>query len=174
MVVDIVKKAGVAKGTFFYYFPTKEAVLEAIYIRWANEVAASFHLRSRQLTAVNKLQAFILQLLAPTQIDILIDKLWNEEQFNLLYKTWQQTIEGIFNSPLSDIIKQGNHEGTMHVNCINETIAFFWSTLECLWNAAYFKEPPEVLLTKTKIAESVMERILGIEEGVFKLSIPQN
>lgn len=172
MVADIVKKAGVAKGTFFYYFPTKEAVLEAICMRWATELAASFHLQSRQLTALNKLQSFIFQLLVPSQLDILMDKLWNKKQFNLLYITWQQQVESVFNPILSDIIKQGNQEGTMHVNCIKETVAFFWSTLECLWEAAYLEEPSEVLLNKTKIAESVLERILGIEEGVLELSIP--
>ena len=173
MVVDIVKKAGVAKGTFFYYFPTKEAVLEAICTRWATELATSFQLQSRQLTALNKLQSFIFQLSAPTQIDILIDKLWNEKQFNLVYTTWQQHVENIYNPLLTDIIQQGNQEGTMHVNCIKETVAFFWSTLDCLWKAAYLKEPSETLLNKTKIAESVLERILGIGEGMLELSIPQ-
>lgn len=173
MIVDIVKKAGVAKGTFFYYFPTKEAVLEAICTRWATELATSFQLKSRQLTALNKLQSFIFQLSVPSQIDVLIDRLWNEKQFNLVYKTWQQQVENVFNPLLTDMIQQGNQEGTMHVDFINETVDFFWSTLDCLSEAAYLKEPPEVLLNKIKIAESVLERILGIEEGVLELSIAQ-
>jgi len=173
MVVDIVKKAGVAKGTFFYYFPTKEAVLEAICMRWATELATSFQSKSRQLTAINKLQTFILHLSLPSHLDVLIERLWNEKQFNLFYETWHQQIENVFNPLLADIIQQGNQEGTMHVNCIKETVAFFWSTLECLWEAAYLNEPSEALLTKTKIAASVLERILGIEEGVLELSVPQ-
>lgn len=173
MVADIVKKAGVAKGTFFYYFPTKEAVLEAICTRWATELATSFQLQSRQLTALHKLQSFIFQISAPTQIDILIDRLWDEKQFNFVYTIWQQHVENIFNPLLTNIIQQGNLEGTMHVNCIKETAAFFWSTLDCLFEAAYSKEPSEVHLTKTKIAASVLERILGIEEGMLELSIFQ-
>ena len=172
MVADIVKKAGVAKGTFFYYFPTKEAVLEAICMRWAAELAASFHLQSRQHTAINKLQTFIFLLLAPSQIDILFDRLWEEKQFNLLYSTWRQQVENVFNPLLTDIIQQGNQEGTLHVNCIKETVAFLWCTLGYLWEAEYLKESAEVLLNKTKIAESVLERILGIEEGVLALPVP--
>lgn len=172
MVVDIVKKAGVAKGTFFYYFPTKEAVLEAICTRWATELATSFQLKSRQHTAINKLQSFILQLSLPSQVDALINKLWDEKQFNLVYKTWQQQVENVFNPLLADIIQQGIQEGTMHVNYIKETVAFFWSTLDCLLEVVYLKEPPETFFTKTKIAESVLERILGIEDGVLELSIP--
>lgn len=174
MVIDIVKKAGVAKGTFFYYFPTKEAVLEAICTRGATELATSFQLQNRQLTALNKLQAFILQLSAPSQIDTLIDILWNEKQINFVYTIWQQHVENIFNPLLIDIINQGNQEGTMHVNCIKETVAFFWSTLDCLWEAGYSNEPYEILINKSKIAESILERILGVEENSLKVSIFQN
>jgi Transcriptional regulator len=172
MVADIVKKVGVAKGTFFYYFPTKEAVLEAICTRWATELVTSFRLKSRQHTAINKLQIFILQLLLPSQVDAIIDRLWDEKQFNLVYKTWQQQVENVFNPHLTDIIQQGNQEGTMHVKYIKETVAFFWSTLDCLLEVAYLEEPSEIFLNKTKIAESVLERILGIEDGKLKLFMP--
>ncbi len=173
MVIDIVKKAGVAKGTFFYYFPTKEAILEAICMRWATELSTSFHLQNRQFTALNKLQAFVLLMFAPAPIDKLFDKLWDEKQLNLIYTTWRKQVHTIFNPLLRDVISQGNSEGTMHVDCIDETIAFFWSTLECLWEASYLDEPLEMFLTKTKLAEIVLERIFGIKEGNLPLSIPQ-
>ncbi|WP_371366042.1 hypothetical protein SRRS_05680 [Sporomusa rhizae] len=173
MIIDIVKKAGVAKGTFFYYFPTKDAVLEAICTRWASELATSFKLESRLFSALNKLQFFIAQLFLPSQLDTLFDRLLAENQFNLLCKLWQQQAENVFNPLLADMIQQGNQEGTMHVDFINETIAFFWSTLDCLWEAAYYKESSEVLVNKINVAESILERILGIEEGILELSIAQ-
>ena len=173
MITDIVKKAGVAKGTFFYYFPTKEAVLEAICMRWASELATSFQLESRRFTALDKLQFFLVQMFLPSQLDVLFERLWAEEQLNLLYRAWQQQVENVFNPLLADIIQQGNQEGTMHVVFVNETIAFFWSALNCLWEAAFLKEPSEVFINKVHVAESVLERILGIEAGILKLSIPQ-
>lgn len=173
MIIDIVKKAGVAKGTFFYYFPTKEAVLEAICTRWASEVATSFKVKNRQFSALNKLGFFIEQLLLPSQIDTLYDRLSAENQFNLLCRLWQQQLESVFNPLLADMIQQGNQEGTMRVDFINETVAFFWSTLDCLWEAAYYKEPSEVLINKINVAESILERILGIKEGALELSITQ-
>lgn len=171
MIIDITKKIGVAKGTFYYYFPTKEAILEAICTRWANELGTSFQLKSRQLTALKKLQLFILQLALPSQLDVLFDRLWNEKQFNLLYQIWQQQVANVFDPLLADIIQQGNQEGTMYVISINETIAFFWSTLNCIWDAIFLKESSEVILIKLKITESVLERILGIKEGILELSI---
>ncbi|HWR43735.1 TetR/AcrR family transcriptional regulator [Sporomusa sp.] len=174
MIIDIVKKAGVAKGTFYYYFPSKEAILEAIYNRWATDQATSFKEESRQLTALPKLQLFIKYLFLPSQLDLLFKRLWDEENFNLDYKAWGNQVENVFNPLLADIIQQGNQEETMHVVCIKETITFFWSTLSCLWEASIFQEPSEVFTNKRKIAQAVLEKILGIKEGVLELSIAHN
>lgn len=38
-VEDIIGRAGVSKGAFYYYFPSKEAVLEAIAEQMAQETA---------------------------------------------------------------------------------------------------------------------------------------
>lgn len=172
-IMDIVKKAGVAKGTFFYYFPTKEAVLETIINRWAFELCASFKLKSSQFSALNKLHFFIELLFLPNKIDILCDRLLAEIQFTFLYKLWQQQVETVFNPLLADMIRQGNQEGTMHVCLINETVVFFWRTLDCLWEAAYYKEPPEVVKNKINVAEAILERILGIETGTLAISFVQ-
>lgn len=170
MIIDIVKKAGVAKGTFFYYFPTKEAVLEAFCARWASEQVTSFKGKSHHCTALEKLRLFIDQLFLPSQLDLLFDRLIAENQFKLLYKLLQQ-LETVFSPLLADIIRQGNEEGSMQVAWIDDTIAFFWSTLDCLWEAMYNDEAPEAFGNKIKIAESILERMLGIEAEALKVSI---
>lgn len=174
VVRDIVKKAGVAKGTFFYYFPTKEAVLEAICTREALKMVSLFKLQTRQLTALNKLQSFIFQIAAPSPVDNLIDILLNENQFNFVFSIWKQHIENIFNPILIDIIIQGNQEKTMNVICLKETTDFFWSTLDCLLEAGYYEESPTTLTNKSKIAELIITKILGIEENRLDLSIFKN
>ena len=171
MIIDITKKTGAAKGTFYHYFPSKEAVLEAICKRWATEIATSFKLKNRQLAALLKLQLFITHLFLPNELNLLFKRLWDEEQLSLYYKTWKSMVDSTFDALLSDMIQQGNQEGTMHVVCLKETTAFFWSTLHCIWEAIFFQEPPEVIDTKIKIAKSLLERVLGIEEGAFKISL---
>lgn len=173
-IFDIVQKAGVAKGTFFYYFPTKEAVLEAICTRWATELVASLQWENRQLCALDKLQAFIVQLFCPSQLDAFVDRLWAEEQFNLLNKTWQQHIEPIFNPLLTAIIRQGNQEETMHVLYPQETIDFLWTILNCLWETTYLRQSSETFHNKIKIAEAVLEELLGSTKGSIRLPITQS
>lgn len=172
-VTDIVKKAGVAKGTFFYYFPAKEAVLETIISNWASELGTTFKEKSRNLPAIDQLQIFIDQMLQPSQLDVLCNHLLTEVQFNLLYKLWQQQILSVFNPLLTGILQLGIQQGTMQIEYPNEAIVFFWSTLNCLWEASYAQESAEILIIKKNMAETILERLLGLPEGTIKISTIQ-
>ena len=59
MVQDICKQAGVAKGTFFYYFPTKEDVLKAIFEEWMKKFVGEYTRRAEGLDTVQKLRLFL-------------------------------------------------------------------------------------------------------------------
>ncbi|WP_158453440.1 TetR/AcrR family transcriptional regulator [Pelosinus fermentans] len=170
MIIDIVKKAGVAKGTFYYYFPSKEAILEAIIARYSTKLAAEIKNLGPSVTALHKLRLLIGYLFRFDQTDIVFYLLWEEQEFSLLFKTWKQS-DTILNPVLTDVIQQGTEEGTMHVQSIDETICFFWSTLSCLWESQYNKEAPNLFTSKSKIAEVILERILGISEGSLALKI---
>lgn len=171
MIIDIVKRAGVAKGTFFYYFATKDAVLEAICNRWAHELSASFQQKSQNHTAIEKLQIFFVELTLPSQIDVLIDRLWDEEEFNLVYTIWQKQVATVLNPLLQSIIERGNEEKSMRVEHVEETLAFFWSTVDCLLEVGEKKDTEESFLIKTKITQSILETILGIPTGKLKFTV---
>jgi AcrR family transcriptional regulator len=171
MIIDITKKAGAAKGTFYHYYPSKEAIVQAICNRWGTQIAASFKLEGSHLDALPKLELFIERLFLPKEPNTLFKRLWDEEHLNLYYKSWKTLVEDIFNPLLIEIIQQGNQEGTMHVACQQQAIAFFWNTLSCVWEAILFQDTPEVFASKATMAISLLERILGIEEGTFEISL---
>jgi AcrR family transcriptional regulator len=170
MIIDIVKKAGVAKGTFYYYFPTKEAVLEAVLIGHATEFVREFESINSNATALHKLKLLIEHLFFPNNTHIIFNRLWDEKRFDLVHIICKKS-NAVFAPLLSDIIKQGNLEGTMHVLLIDETIAILWSTIICLWESLHNDEAPEIFINKVKIVETILERILGIGEGTFSLII---
>lgn len=170
MIMDIVRKAGVAKGTFYYYFPTKEAALEAIMTVQATKWVEAFKSTQSNSSAVYKLKVFIEHLFIPNDIEVIFFKLWEEKQFDLFYSVCKKA-DAIFNSFLADIIQQGNLEGTMHVLLIEDSIAFLWSTLNCLWESVSNKESSEKFTGKVRIAEVVIERIMGVAAGSFNLCI---
>ncbi len=171
MIIDITKKIGAAKGTFYHYYPSKEAIVQAICNRWGSQLANSFKLQSHGLDALPKLELFIHCLFLPKEPNTLFKRLWDEEHLNLYYKSWKTLVENIFNPLLTEIIQQGNCEGSMHVSCPQQAIAFFWSTLSCVWEAILFRDTPEVFAGKANMSKALLERILGIEDGKLELSL---
>lgn len=172
LIIDIVKKVRVAKGTFYYYFPSKEAILFAIINRYISQMITTFKNEIHHLSALNKLQLFIKNFFLPHQAGIIFEKLKEENQFELISGLWHQT-QSIFSPLLMEIIQQGNHEQTMHVIYLNETIPFFWNIFDCLLFSAHSKEDSQILTKKVFIATSALERILGIKEGLLELPIIQ-
>lgn len=170
MIIDITKKAGVAKGTFYYYFPTKEAVLKAIMADHAMKFVKTFNDHVVNANAVYKLKIFIESLYVPSNIDAVFHQLRVENRLDLFNTICKQG-DKVLKPLLADVIKQGNQEGVMHVLLIDETIAFIWKTLECLWESRYHKEAPEIFAGKVTIAEVILEQILKMTPGSFQLAI---
>jgi hypothetical protein len=134
-------------------------------------MVASFKLESYQLEALPKLKLFIERLFLPKEPNILFKRLWEEEHLNLYYKAWKLLVEDVFNPVLAEIIQQGNQERAIHVAYPQQVLAFFWSTLSCVWEAIFFQEPAEVIADKAQMAASLLERILGIKENTFEISL---
>lgn len=154
----------------YYYFPTKEAVLEGIMIDFAASFASEFEKISASFNARKKLETFIERLFIPNYIEDIYFRLWEAKQFNLFYITCKKS-DAVFNSVLLGIIKQGNQDGTLQVRSIDETVPFLWSTLDCIWESLCHREAPAVFRNKIEIAASILERIFGIVEGPVTLNI---
>jgi AcrR family transcriptional regulator len=171
MITDIVSKAGVAKGTFYYYFPTKEAMIREIFSEYMSEAFNTLKNKLHAFTALHKLKLFIecFFITPPAHIKFLCDKLLDEKQFALLEIIWQEA-QAKFSPLLSAIILQGNQERTINVTLVKETMPFFWVTLGCLWEFID-KDDPQVFNKKVTITTSIVEKILGIEENKLELAI---
>ena len=60
-ISDIVKKIGVAQGTFYYYFKSKEEVLEAIVVQRISQMTAEVKtaIDSKGMNLVQKIETFV-------------------------------------------------------------------------------------------------------------------
>lgn len=172
-VTDIVKKAGVAKGTFFYYFPTKEAVLETLFQHSTAELIASFHAETRQAAPLEKLQHLLDLLLQPSALDDICDVLLAEDQLSLLYKLWSQQGEQQLNSLLTDILTQCQAAGITQLDALPERLPFFWNILNCFWESIYLEESTELINDKLRVAESLLEHLFKLPAGSLTLSLAQ-
>lgn len=179
-VSQIVKKIGVAQGTFYYYFSSKEAILEAICARHVKnmvlEVQSFYH---NEDTVLEKLQLFInlfYKLCYHDGPGLITKILYKEKQGELINKLWRQMLS-ITTPLLRRILEQGNQEGLTHVIHMEETFAFFAGIMGALLEASSPLEfgheaDPQIVKNKMNIAEKMLESLLGAPAGSIHLTHP--
>jgi len=89
-ISDIVKKIGVAQGTFYYYFKSKEEILEALISRQMQGVANTVGqlVENKQLEPMRKLK-LMLELMFRTihyKDGLLFEFLYNDKYLHLMDK----------------------------------------------------------------------------------------
>jgi len=176
-VSTIVKKVGVAQGTFYYYFASKEAILEAIFARHVTnmilEVQAFY---SEQNSVLEKLQLFFnlfYKLCYYDQPGLIGKILYKEKQGPLINKLWRQMLF-ITKPILRRILEQGNQEGLTNVIHMDETFSFFAGIMGALLESSSPLEfghevDPIIVKNKLKIAEKLIENLLGAPVGSIHL-----
>ncbi|WP_378951037.1 TetR/AcrR family transcriptional regulator [Pelosinus sp. sgz500959] len=179
-VSTIVKKIGVAQGTFYYYFPSKEGILEALFARHVKNMlieVQSFYLD--RTTVLEKLQLFInlfYKLCYHDKPGLIANILYKEKQGELINRLWRQML--ITTTPiLKRIIEQGNHEEVTHVIHMDETFSFFASIMAALLEASSPLEfgheaDPQIVRNKMDIAEKMIESLLGAPANSIHLTYP--
>lgn len=178
-VHDIVKKVNVAQGTFYYYFASKEAVLEAIFARHVKTMIGE--VQSAQLKdapVLEKLQLLInnfYKLCYDGEPGLIAKMLYKEKQGELINKLWRQ--QQVIAAPLfKRVLEQGNQEGLLNVVHIEETLAFFAGIMAALLEASSPTEfghesNPEIINNKRLIAEKLMETLFVTPPGSIHLSL---
>lgn len=176
-VSTIVKKVGVAQGTFYYYFASKEAILEAIFARHVSTMILDVQaFYSEQNTVLEKLQLFFnlfYKLCYYDQPGLIGKILYKEKQGPLINKLWRQMLI-ITNPLLRRILEQGNQEGLTNVIHMDETFSFFAGIMGALLEASSPLEfghevDPITVKNKLKIAEKLIENLLGAPVGSIHL-----
>lgn len=176
-VQDIVKKVNVAQGTFYYYFPSKEAILEAIFTRHVKnmigEVQASHQKNS---TVLEKLQLLINHFHKFCYYDepgLIAKILYKEKQGELINKLWRQM--HLVTAPIfRRLLEQGNEEGVTKVAHIDETLSFFAGIMGALLESSSPSEfghesNPEIVKNKLQITGKLIETLFGAPPGSIHL-----
>ena len=170
----IIREMGVAKGTFYYYFRTKEDVLSAIadktldgILDMANAVADT-----PGLSAMDKMAA----LLGDTHIGdedtaAVADMLHLPGNRELHELTNVRTVLRL--SPiLARIVEQGVAEGVFHTTRPLETVQFLLTGAQFLLDGGLFDFSPEEVRARRAVVQSAIEQGLGAEPGSFHFMNP--
>lgn len=177
-VSSIVESIGVSKGAFYYYFDTKEDVVDALVekisepiYRKIDEIAAE-----DSLPAVEKLNKIFavatrMKLAKKEQVRELFSLIYRPENLQLRDKIQKRTVEKSAEKT-REIIKQGMEEGTLDTQFPEEVSRLiFWMGVDLGEDMATTLLDPEVdaeaekYLRSYRAYENAIERMLGTPEG---------
>lgn len=116
-VSDIAKEAGIGKGSIYYYFKSKEEILEAVIERsYSDAIEKSKRLLETQnMDALTKME-IIFRTCRDSSLELLrqeSNSFFELQQSALLHQQFIRIMIRNLRPILADIIRQGNNEGSM-------------------------------------------------------------
>lgn len=170
-VSDIVRKLNIAQGTFYYYFKSKDELLNAVVEHFGEHIMEGcYEVFHSPMNAKEKIEGIIKAVFSFTNWNREFTAFVHSEKNEILhYRANSKYIE-TFIPVLISIVKQGIGEGLFDVKYPEELSAiavtgimdFFHYNQEDLYN-------PEVLSRRKLAIAYFLDRILGLKEGEFNL-----
>ncbi len=167
---DILKIVDIAKGTFYYYFSSKEEVLQAIIMDIVYEGAA----RAEQIlqdTSIPLLNRIVMAVMAQApefeDANKLADELHKVDNAKL-EQQYRKTMLKKMTSVLEGAVKEAQEQGIIHTDfpkeCIESMLLMGHMMFECdtfMWKAEEYQVKVQAFLCNA-------ERMFGAKEGEFQ------
>lgn len=169
-VNDILQEIGIAKGTFYHYFKSKEEVMDAIIMRIIHEdVAVAKKIASdSNIPVLDKLFQILMSQVPKTggNKEKMIEQFHQPNNAEMHQKSLVQAILHL--TPiLTDVIKQGIKENIFQTDYPQETIEFLLASAQVIFDEGLFHWQPHEVMQRAKAFISIMETTLGAEKGSF-------
>jgi AcrR family transcriptional regulator len=184
-IKDIIDKVGVAKGTFYHYFKSKEDLLDRLVEQFSKNALARVTRaldEARDLNVLEKLNVFFIATrdakAESKELMLLLMKVMYTDR-NLLFrhKVFKRNIK-LMAPVFSSIIRQGMDEGVFNPMDADETAQLIFSmginmNEEVVKMLLELEEKPgnlEIIEKKIEVYEQSIERILGAREGSIRFA----
>lgn len=169
-VNDILKEIGIAKGTFYHYFKSKEEVMDEIIMRIIKEdvAKAKVIVSNSNIPVLEKLFRVLMEQ-SPKSGDVkdkMIEQFHQPNNAEMHQKSLVQSI--IHLSPvLAEVLEQGIAEGIFSTPYPQETIELLLSSAQVIFDDGLFQWKPEEMMRRAKAYIKMMEASVGAKEGAF-------
>ncbi|PGT74804.1 TetR/AcrR family transcriptional regulator [Bacillus paramobilis] len=169
-VNDILKEIGIAKGTFYHYFKSKEEVMDEIIMRIVKDdvAKAKVIVSNPNIPVLEKLFRVLMEQ-SPKSGDVkdkMIEQFHQPNNAEMHQKSIVQSI--IHLSPvLAEILEQGIDEGIFSTPYPQETIELLLSSAQVIFDEGLFQWKPEEMMRRAKAYIKMMEASVGAKEGSF-------
>ena len=165
----IIKEMGVAKGTYYYYFKSKEDVLSAIAEHQLNQIVqmAEQIANDASMDALTKMHLLLSDShIGDEHTEEIAEQLHLPANRALHEVTNIQTILKL--SPIfAKIVEQGNQEKVFNTKRPLETMQFLLTGGQFLLDGGLFDFDEQEIREKRLAMQEIVEKSLGAEPGTF-------
>ena len=166
----IAKEAGIGKGSIYYYFDSKEEILDEVILRsYKNALSEFFNNLSEKNTAVEKIKCLF---------ESIIQKQFHDKQENMilalhlhespsLHNKMKLTAIDVISPVLNGLLRQGIEEGTIHTDMPEESAEMIVAVISFFFDTSVFPKDDKKHRNKLKILSRVLETCLQCESGSF-------
>lgn len=163
---DILNEIGIARGTLYYHFKSKEDILDAMIERLTNQIVAKAAIIALDdsIPVLERLTRTILSLNVDNELGDMIMEQVHRPQNALLHQKLENRLLGQVNKLITAIAEDGIRQGIMHTDYPSEAI-------DMIMTYSYITFDSMKEYTKEEEIQKIMgfvyhsERVLGMEKG---------
>ena len=171
-VHQVVQRVGIAQGTFYYHFPSKEAVLDALVERALHPFGEAAQTRATEDRPPWERVVEVLSQVLRIRSERGPLMAYIHREGNLkLHETFLRRVKERFGPLLISLLEEGMASGTLHVHAPEETASFLLVTAEYLFDSPHWLGDPTVYEAQLKVAASVVEGLLGLPHDAVDLDL---
>lgn len=161
-VDEIISQAGIAKGTYYYYFETKEQMLEEVIgMMIGQEIQAAEQILQTDLPVPQKIVGIITSLRPATAESPIEEALMKPENIIMHGKIQKKLIESV--TPLlSEVVEEGIAEGIFACDHIPERVRMLLVISSETFDEGQFSEGDIAVFI------DMAEKLLGAETGTMQ------
>ena len=160
-VDEIIEKAQIAKGTYYYYFPSKEQMLEDVIDRMIDaEVETARHIMETVITVPQKIVGILTSLKPLDTEQSIKDALFQPENALMHSKVKKKLIERII-PLLAEVVEEGVSEGIFKCDKIAERVKMLLILSDGTFNEGTFGE------SDISVFIDISEKLLGAKQGTM-------
>lgn len=165
---DILEEIGIARGTLYYHFKSKEDILDAMIERLTNQMLerAAVIALDESIPVLQRLTRTMLSLNVDNELGDLVMEQVHRPQNALMHQKMENMLLGRVNKLITKIAEDGIKQGIMHTDYPAEAVEMIMTYSYIAFDSmVHYSEEEE----QRKIMGFVYhaERVLGMESGAL-------
>lgn len=173
-VKDIAAQAGVAKGTFYYYFDTKEDIISSLLEKRykKTEKKARRVLKNQKMSSLEKVEKIILRLIFSRRGNFKVYEFFKIDENAKFMKERNKEFWNKFMPIFTDIVKEGVARGEFETEYPEELTEILFMGIDSFLHRNYAElTTEEMYIDKFSAVEELLNRALNVKNRKVDLSL---